>query len=1225
MLKNKNYPSRVGPFTAALLAASLAAGGSVSAQDAADQEDDEVFELSPFTVSGEEDVGYRATSSLAGTRLKTDLADIGSAISVYTEDFLDDVGAVDNETLLAYGLGTEVGGANGNFVNPNSNGLENAALSSPNSNTRVRGLTSADNTRNYFRTDVSWDGYIINRVDIQRGANSILFGLGSPAGIINATTAEASFRNSGKFDLRFDKFGSTRMSGNLNRVLVEDELAIRVAVLNDRKRFRQEEAYDDDRRLYAALSYTPKAINSDGMLNKLKASIETGTGESSRPRYVVPVDAISSFYLAPGETGFGGEWANYSVIEAQSGQTLAPGENGQLINQIYRNEARTNGNSSDTPVSMWLTGSVGADAGFAYDMAGPNFPNPARIREGGIKARGSYVVTEPDDDEDFDPYATIDNTEQGSVVGTSSFSMRSKQEVAGAMGLKYAGFWKDSSLADTTYFDFYNHTIDGGLKSQETDFNILELDWSSTFKDNMFGLNVSYYRQEHDSEVNAALGTVYTPSIEIDVGALDQTATIGNQVPNPYGGRAYIGLNTSHGGSNMVSRDRESKRLQAFFSYDFEKHHNEGFLSRLLGKQDFTGVVQQYELESRGQYYRPVGWGYDYATLRGDEVPEGGFPPSDYRLAELAQEVGDPSGGIKIYLDATGPQNTGLRALNGLNVPTGKVTVAGFNGTPRPGFSAEDAAMETFYNAYSGLPADDGNALAYQARNPANYVGWQDSVGEYTFVRASDDEASREYLTTRRSLNVEDVESTALVWTGRFWDGAFVGMYGWRKDDAYEAWPRHDYRDDGHETDLSIEEGVNSRSQEVQSRNWSAKLNVSHVFGLTDKLPFSVHALYAEGEVQTPDPSRIDVFGRTLPNATGNTEDLSLMLISNDGRWSFRATDYRTVVQDAVSSSTVNNAKWRIEQVLAQGTVGAGRIETDVGRWAAENLTLSASAEAAGYDTERAYRKEVMAPAWRAFEAELFNNFPLARGWYLSEFQPGDAEAPSVRFPDNATLVEDQVSEGYEFELTANVTENWRVAFNASKTQAIRSNLPGQDFGAVIDLIVDSMRNTPAGEIPLWWEGGNKVGTHLNPFLGEVAVARALNGAAQPEIREWKSNVITNYSFGDGRFKGLGLGGSLRWEDEQVYGYEPTIDPDTGDLGVNIDQAYATDARETVDLWVSYAKALNDKLDWKIQLNVRNAFGDNETVPLSRNPDGSIGLRGIREGMSWSVSNSFDF
>jgi hypothetical protein len=40
----------------------------------------EVVELSPFVISSERDIGYRATSTLAGTRLNTDIKDIGAAV-----------------------------------------------------------------------------------------------------------------------------------------------------------------------------------------------------------------------------------------------------------------------------------------------------------------------------------------------------------------------------------------------------------------------------------------------------------------------------------------------------------------------------------------------------------------------------------------------------------------------------------------------------------------------------------------------------------------------------------------------------------------------------------------------------------------------------------------------------------------------------------------------------------------------------------------------------------------------------------------------------------------------------------------------------------------------------------------------------------------------------------------------------------------------------------------
>src|SRR5690606_6307694 len=96
---------------------------------------------------------------------------------------------------------------------------------------RVRGLASADNTRDFFVTDIPWDSYNVDRIDIQRGPNSILFGLGSPAGIINAQTRNAGFTTGGDLQARFGSYGSWRASLDYNYVVAEDELAVRFAAL----------------------------------------------------------------------------------------------------------------------------------------------------------------------------------------------------------------------------------------------------------------------------------------------------------------------------------------------------------------------------------------------------------------------------------------------------------------------------------------------------------------------------------------------------------------------------------------------------------------------------------------------------------------------------------------------------------------------------------------------------------------------------------------------------------------------------------------------------------------------------------------------------------------------------------------------------------------------------------------------------------------------------------
>ncbi len=65
------------------------------------------IELSPFVVSTNRDVGYLAQSSLSGSRLNTDLKDVGSPISTFTLEFLQDVATTDTDELAKYMLSVE--------------------------------------------------------------------------------------------------------------------------------------------------------------------------------------------------------------------------------------------------------------------------------------------------------------------------------------------------------------------------------------------------------------------------------------------------------------------------------------------------------------------------------------------------------------------------------------------------------------------------------------------------------------------------------------------------------------------------------------------------------------------------------------------------------------------------------------------------------------------------------------------------------------------------------------------------------------------------------------------------------------------------------------------------------------------------------------------------------------------------------------------------------------
>src|SRR5688572_5808507 len=222
--------------------------GAASTNTSGTSATDPILQLSPFEVRPEEDSGYLATSTLAGTRLRSELKDLAASISVVTKDFMNDVNATDLTSLLVYTTGTEVGGFGGNFSdlsNPEAAGVFDDALGQASPGTRVRGLIAADRTRNYFLTDTPMDGYNIERVEISRGANAILFGLGSPAGVVNSSLIKSDLRrNFTNVGTSLGSYGSYRGTLDHNHVLLPNKLSLRMATVYGKTKYPTDFAFE---------------------------------------------------------------------------------------------------------------------------------------------------------------------------------------------------------------------------------------------------------------------------------------------------------------------------------------------------------------------------------------------------------------------------------------------------------------------------------------------------------------------------------------------------------------------------------------------------------------------------------------------------------------------------------------------------------------------------------------------------------------------------------------------------------------------------------------------------------------------------------------------------------------------------------------------------------------------------------------------------------------------
>lgn len=220
--------------------------------------------LSPFEVSTDTDSGYAPTSILQGGRGRIDLADVAGQVSVFTKEFMEDIGATNLDEVFLFSSTTQT-----YYDNVDENGDNRSAMRNPSGNqanaainaddgTNSRGLGGLEKTRNFFRTTIDPDSYNIERFSLVSGANSVQFGLGGPAGTAESSTARADLRRSRqRVQVRMDSFGSERYTLDINQVLLRDKLALRAIGLKDNKEFFLRPGYENGRRGFGTISYRP--------------------------------------------------------------------------------------------------------------------------------------------------------------------------------------------------------------------------------------------------------------------------------------------------------------------------------------------------------------------------------------------------------------------------------------------------------------------------------------------------------------------------------------------------------------------------------------------------------------------------------------------------------------------------------------------------------------------------------------------------------------------------------------------------------------------------------------------------------------------------------------------------------------------------------------------------------------------------------------------------------
>ncbi|HTT56046.1 MAG TPA: TonB-dependent receptor plug domain-containing protein [Opitutaceae bacterium] len=1218
-------------------------------------EEEQVVKLSPFEVTAAPENSYTAATTLAGNRLNTQIRDIGNAVSVVTAQFLKDIGATDNSTLLQYTTNTEVGNVYGNFAGTGDSSFldESNHFTQPNTNTRIRGLTAADNTREYFETDLPWDAYDVDGVDLQRGPNSILFGQGSPAGIINTRLKQASFKNSGEVQARAGSFGTNRVSLDVNRVLIPNQLAIRLDLLRNDNKYKEKPAYDLDKRIYGAIRWEPAILAKGSARSIFKGDIEFGDVNSNTPRELPPLDLITPWFYSGTYQGVNVAGANFTYNNLNR-ISLTPAQNeddntglpGHGTNRPSHNGPSEISGTPNQYYQPWV-GNMGSQ-----------FGNPMWVFNGDGSGAGAFGASAID----WEPTAFHAMNSSG-VVNADNSSIMQFQRPAGVapyrtfatnakLPFSTFGVYKDKSLTDPSVFDFYNNQLDGPTKWEWQNFRTYNLSWDQTFFDDHFGWEATYNNEWYKNG-HVSLLTGEQQGIGIDYNSQLTTGNPAggyeNGTANPNFGRPYIGDNGTYGNGNYLS-NREGSRLTAFADYDFSEHHK-NMLTRFLGRHTITGL-----LDKESQFTDTRSW-QRYGIDNAWEYRENGSP-TDSPALTFTNNYTAPY--TMIYL---GPSLASDSAAAGANIPrptsnvaipTGAQNVYTFDATWNKPTNPSDPNYVNpgafFYNAYypmndpiTGLPQTTGNST--QNTNFANYVGFHNVPVNIIDSQAS--QANQDLLTHDARLTKSTLFSRAADWQAHLWDNAIVGTFGVREDIA-KSWTYSESTASsttdayGH---LNLTPAVYHLNTDpdnrlsVRSKAWTTVAHLNQ-FPYMKWLPIQVSLYYNHSTDFQPAAQRVDVYGLPLSAPEGETKDYGILLESSNGRYSLKINKYTTTSTNATSSAL--NGAWFIGTSQAWAANWLNRFQYN---WTTDTIAGAVAVNdptnteynyepAPGETLAQAQAREAsVISAWRAWQASVDPRFYSAWQINLND----NTKSVTATVPNGFAVTEDSKSEGYELEFSASPTTNWRITMNASRSTAQRSNIGGTNLRAFINAYQAAL-NTPGkgysgvvggvGDLRIWWGGaGNETSLQdWNNNIGAEWSQRALQeGTDVPELRKYHYNAITNYTFDRWLLKGVNVGGGVRYESGVVIGYRPVAGATATEISFDIANPYMGPSETDFDLWVGYSRKIWKGITWNIQLNVRNVGVGNELIPITTEPDGSPATYRIRPPQTWELTNTFDF
>ena len=1212
----------------ALLIASLLCPSAVFAQaapapsrataappPAAAPTDKDIVELSPFTVTSDKDKGYWAENTISGSRLNTPLSDIAASITVVTKQQMEDTASIDINDVFKYEASTEGSSTyTPSITDRNTFKDQNAGYSFGNDGTlstnatanRIRGLNAPDAAINNFSTNnrIPFDGYNTQSVEISRGPNSLLFGLGTPSGVVNQNTAVAALnRDTNSVSLRMDQNGSYRSAFTVNRSIIQDKLAVYGAFLYDNRQFERKPSRDLYRRQYGAVTYKP-------FKNTLiRAFVENFRNDANRPNTITPRDNVTPWIQA-GRPVYDPLTRSITVLDTNRvygpyvSSTLSPGYNA-AVNTLIGTAGLTTTTSplfvpgitfDDVTRNIRLIDN-GAVVNFMqrqFQFYAPAQTNPATATP--TVASLGWTANDP-------RFLFVDR------YWTASTTL--PQPTTSINGRTYTyGSWNFPGINNKSIYNWtkYNTLQTNFGQSRASNYN---LTFEQQLLPNLF-FSGGWLRQDMEEADNYTINQLQGATLGVDT-----NKNLIDGKPNPYFGIPFLyegvggGLDTFY-----LPETDDNYRAMLAYTFDATKNHN---WTRWLGHHRLLGMWQEQDVIK--------------ATERWRMVFTGGDPDAVLRytsnLSLPAQAQWNSYAMMRHYYMGSpgGPQGVVTHSLGfygnqGWNTPfTSPIEVWNYQTQQ---YQNENLTEQTLFGTGFRTQREvKGTQFALQS-----YL-WEDRlIGTFGWR----DDKYRARITTTGPITDTTGKTVAPSMTN---DQLYLlNQTGVQNHDAImNRWNHWDKLSGATKT-------LSGAFRPLQGLDFVKRLGGGESSFISQFLQSVTFYANTSDNFNPPATFQTDYFLQSLPKPTGKTKETGIgfnifgnKLVARINWFETSNLNERTgaagtLLTRSAYSDTTTGIPWASTVQRIRNGLAAGRTLADI--VSVNNWNSNTVNDISGV----------------ADQQKIWDMLKLPVNYY-SGLSPG--------------ATQNSKSKGTEIQLTYNPTPGWTMKLTGSKNQATYTDVAPQ-YDQWVNYRMPVWTTMAATDIPDFTDGAGRRYSLRNFWTGygftnvaqientdgntspqayfnnvvvsQVALAKALEGAVSPLQRIYHASFLTNYSFSreafDGRLKGFSVGGSVRWESKAAIGFYGKVgDPVNSPTVINLNditKPIYDKGNYYSDVWVSYSRKIyHEKVGMKIQLNCNNWAESGRLMPTAVNFDGTPWAYRIIDPRQWILQASFTF